>query len=85
MPGSDSDSTAPPAGPPPSAADRRSGAHRPDAHPAGAQPPAVRKPGPEPVLLPDVTADERDIGWGELPEPMDDDRYLREVPPHHGS
>jgi hypothetical protein len=36
-------------------------------------------------LLPDVTADERDPGWGEPPEPDDDDRYLREVPPHHGS
>lgn len=36
-------------------------------------------------VLPDVTADERDLGWGESPEPDDDDRYLREVPPHHGS
>jgi hypothetical protein len=36
-------------------------------------------------VLPDVTTDERDLGWGELPEPSDDDRYLREVPPHHGS
>jgi hypothetical protein len=36
-------------------------------------------------VLPDVTTDERDLGWGELPEPGDDDRYLREVPPHHGS
>jgi hypothetical protein len=36
-------------------------------------------------VLPDGTADERDLGWGESPEPDDDDRYLREVPPHHGS
>jgi hypothetical protein len=36
-------------------------------------------------VLPDVSADDRDLGWGELPEPADDDRYLREVPPHHGS
>lgn len=35
-------------------------------------------------VLPDVTSDERDVGWGDLPEPGDDDRYLREVPPHHG-
>jgi hypothetical protein len=35
-------------------------------------------------VLPDTTADERDIGWGDLPEESDDDRYLREVPPHHG-
>jgi hypothetical protein len=40
---------------------------------------------PEPVVLPDITTDEHDIGWGDLPEPGDDDRYLREVPPHHGS
>lgn len=36
-------------------------------------------------VLPDTTADETDIGWGEVPEPDDDERYLREVPPHHGS
>jgi hypothetical protein len=35
-------------------------------------------------VLPDITTDERDLGWGELPESSDDDRYLREVPPHHG-
>ena len=35
-------------------------------------------------LLSDVTADERDVGWGEVPERDDDERYLREVPPHHG-
>lgn len=40
---------------------------------------------PESAVLPDVTTDECDIGWGEVPEPSDDDRYLREVPPHHGS
>jgi hypothetical protein len=43
----------------------------------------VRRPSGEP-LLPDVTADERDLGWGERPDPDDDDRLLREVPPHHG-
>ena len=36
------------------------------------------------TLLPDTTGDERDIGWGDLPEPDDDERLLREVPPHHG-
>jgi hypothetical protein len=35
-------------------------------------------------LLPDVTADERDIGWGDPVEQDDDEHYLREVPPHHG-
>jgi hypothetical protein len=36
-------------------------------------------------LLPDVNDDERGVGWGETPEPDDDERLLREVPPHHGS
>ena len=61
------------------------------AEPAGAQPTAAarprivrRPPSTEPVL-PSVTGDERDVGWGEAPEPDDDERLLREVPPHHGS
>lgn len=42
--------------------------------------------GPEDDLLPDRTRDERDEGWGERPPANDDDeRFLREVPPHHGS
>ena len=31
--------------------------------------------------------DDRDVGWGEAPDPSgrdDDERLLREVPPHHG-
>jgi hypothetical protein len=32
-----------------------------------------------------VTDDERDVGWGDAPESDDDERLLREVPPHHGS
>lgn len=35
-------------------------------------------------LLPDVTTDERDVGWGDPFEQDDDEHYLREVPPHHG-
>jgi len=35
-------------------------------------------------VLPDTTSDERDVGWGDPPEPDDDERLLREVPPHHG-
>ena len=45
---------------------------------------AVRPSTAEPVL-PDTTRDERDVGWGDAPEPDDDDRLLREVPPHHGT
>jgi len=43
----------------------------------------VVRPAQGPVL-PDTTSDERDLGWGDLPEPDDDERLLREVPPHHG-
>lgn len=35
-------------------------------------------------LLPEQTEDDRDEGWGEAPGGPDDDRILREVPPHHG-
>jgi hypothetical protein len=37
-------------------------------------------------LLPDRAGDDRDAGWGdEARGPADDDeRLLREVPPHHG-
>ena len=29
--------------------------------------------------------DETDLGWGDQPEPEDDDRYLRDRPPHRDS
>ena len=57
----------------------------------GAAPaPPIRPPDRPPAAdtgrsLPDVTDDEQDVGWGEAPEPDDDERLLREVPPHHGS
>ena len=35
-------------------------------------------------LLSDRTSDESDIGWGDEDPPTDDERLLREVPPHHG-
>jgi hypothetical protein len=45
---------------------------------------ARRPPSTGPVL-PTVPDDERDIGWGDVPESDDDERLRREVPPHHGS
>lgn len=50
------------------------------------RPPRVarRRPRTGPVR-PDVTSDEQDVGWGDRPESDDDERLLREVPPHHGS
>lgn len=36
----------------------------------------------EPVL-PSVTRDEREAGWGDEPAERSDDWYRRERPPHH--
>ena len=38
------------------------------------------RPSAEPVL-PDRSLDDTDTGWGERPQD-DDERYLRDVPPH---
>jgi hypothetical protein len=41
----------------------------------------------EPPILPDQTRDESDVGWGGASwrDPLDDDeRFLRERPPHWG-
>lgn len=35
-------------------------------------------------LMPDVTSDETDEGWGERREGSRDEEFLRDVPPHHG-
>lgn len=55
--------------------------------PARAAAPRVGRPAPaardEPVL-PDVSSDEQDIGWGDEPGERDDEWYRRERPPHHG-
>ncbi len=45
--------------------------------------------GPEEPVLPDTTSDETDGGWGDEVasregDPDDLDRFLRDVPPHHG-
>jgi hypothetical protein len=36
----------------------------------------------EPVL-PEQTDDDTDAGWGEAPEPDDDERLAQERPPHY--
>jgi hypothetical protein len=44
----------------------------------------MSEPTPESSDLPDTTADESDVGWGERPPYDDDDRrLLEERPPHH--
>ena len=35
-------------------------------------------------VLPSVTSDERDPGWGDEPSAYSDDWYRNERPPHHG-
>ena len=47
--------------------------------------PRPAPPGTEPPVLPDLTRDETDVGWGGASwrdEPDADERYLRERPPH---
>ncbi len=38
---------------------------------------------PEEPVLPTVSGDERDVGWGDGPAERDDEWYRRERPPHH--
>ncbi|WP_375480792.1 hypothetical protein [uncultured Jatrophihabitans sp.] len=47
-------------------------------------PPPRRDRGGEPPVLPDVSRDEQELGWGDEPSRRDDDWYRRERPPHHG-
>jgi hypothetical protein len=51
----------------------------PPADPADAARPA---PDPRPVL-PQRGSDETDAGWGERPEPDDDERLRQDRPPHY--
>ncbi len=45
-------------------------------------PPKPPAPDPRPVL-PERSSDETDAGWGERPEPDDDERLRQERPPHY--
>jgi hypothetical protein len=47
------------------------------------QAPSSRPAEPDDPVLPDVTRDEQDIGWGDEPAGRDDEWYRRERPPHH--
>jgi DNA-3-methyladenine glycosylase II len=50
---------------------------------AAQEPPVAPRPGPDDKpVLPDRSQDETGIGWGEAPEPDDDERLRRERPPH---
>jgi hypothetical protein len=49
-----------------------------------------KRPAPRPrarksedPVLPEVSRDETDVGWGDEPRERDDDWYRRERPPHH--
>jgi hypothetical protein len=50
--------------------------------PEQARPPKPPAPDPRPVL-PERSTDETDAGWGERPEPDDDERLRQERPPHY--
>jgi hypothetical protein len=43
----------------------------------------VMRPGPDDKpVLPAQSEEETGVGWGEAPEPDDDERLVRERPPH---
>jgi hypothetical protein len=42
----------------------------------------VMRSGPDESLLPAHSEEETGIGWGEAPEPDDDERLRRDRPPH---
>ena len=46
--------------------------------------PPARTPGPRDTPSPDYppAPEDTDVGWGERPEPDDDERLSRERPPH---
>jgi hypothetical protein len=39
----------------------------------------------EDPVVPTQSREDTDVGWGEVPEPSDDDRFYRDRPPHWGS
>jgi hypothetical protein len=47
--------------------------------------PPGQDPGQDPDQAPVQGADETDVGWGEPPEPGDDERFNRDRPPHWDS
>jgi hypothetical protein len=47
-------------------------------------PPVADGSDDEDPVLPSVSSDEVDIGWGDEPSGRDEDWYRRERPPHHG-
>jgi hypothetical protein len=50
------------------------------------QPPAAGPADPDrKPVLPVRSQDDTDVGWGEPPEPDDDDRFYRDRPPHWDS
>ncbi len=51
--------------------------------PAAEQPPATQPVDRERPVLPDVSRDETDVGWGDEPGQRDAEWYHRERPPHH--
>jgi hypothetical protein len=70
---------------PPGPADPGGKAAQPIRSPGGKPAPTVGSPADEPAL-PVRSRDDSDVGWGERPEPDDDDeRLYRERPPHWDS
>jgi hypothetical protein len=67
--------------PEPAVAGRPPSGGPPSGGPPSGGPPAGTSP-----VLPDVSSDEDGVGWGDWREEREDDeRFIREIPPHHGT
>jgi hypothetical protein len=52
-------------------------------HGFGASQGSAEDAGEPPVETPEQSTDDTDRGWGERPDADDDERFLREKPPHY--
>lgn len=73
--------------PEPDAAPEADPGREPDAGPGPdpGRPRPAQGPGGGQPLLPSRSSDETDVGWGDEPEPDDEDRLRRDRPPHWDS
>jgi hypothetical protein len=57
-------------------------AEKPRELPSDGVPRRPHHPAPDAPLIPTRSSDDSDTGWGERPDDANDDRLLRDVPPH---
>ena len=68
--------------PPDAAPEQPDDAARTNADPAPTPPPTATAPIAAAPVLPTQSREDTDLGWGDYPDRDDDDRLLRDRPPH---